>query len=170
MNYIHLLNKFNQIYYILNEYVDLRNLWITTPDLWNSTEHKLLCYIKLNKSKSKGYLNLVEFRIYMISRVSNPNKQISLNFSGCDQLTDVSNLGNVHTLYLSFCDELTDVSSLGNVYALNLSYCHGITDVSSLGNVDTLDIRECWGLQTEPRNNWFLFSKKRARKPGANLK
>ncbi len=39
----------------------------------------------------------------------------NLNLSGCDNLTNVSMLGNVHTLDLSACDNLTDVSKLGNV-------------------------------------------------------
>ena len=33
------------------------------------------------------------------------------------------------------CENITDVSALGNVYELNLSWCENITDVSSLGNV-----------------------------------
>ena len=31
-----------------------------------------------------------------------PNKQLGLNFSECDNIIDVSMLGNVHTLELSF--------------------------------------------------------------------
>ena len=41
MNYIHLL-KFKQFIYLLNEYTDLKNLLMTTPDLWNSKERRLL--------------------------------------------------------------------------------------------------------------------------------
>ena len=41
----------------------------------------------------------------------------------------------VHTLYLNYCDNIKDVSALGNVNTLNLNYCDKITDVSLLGNV-----------------------------------
>ena len=42
MNYINLLNQFNQLAYLLNEYTDLKNLLMTTPDLWNSNDRRLL--------------------------------------------------------------------------------------------------------------------------------
>ena len=75
------LNKFNQLFHFLNEYTDLKNLWMTAPDLWNSNERRLLCYFKLNKTKSSRYNNSKKFRTYVISRVSDPKKQISLDFS-----------------------------------------------------------------------------------------
>ena len=65
MNYIHLLHQFNQLSDLLNEHTDLKNVWMTTPDLWNSYEHKLLCYLKLNASKSEQYLVSEDFRVYI---------------------------------------------------------------------------------------------------------
>ena len=47
------LNKCDQLFHLLNEYIDLKNLWMTSPDLWNSNERKSLCYLKLNKEKSR---------------------------------------------------------------------------------------------------------------------
>ena len=80
MNYIHLLHQFNQLSDLLNEHTDLKNVWMTTPDLWNSYEHKLLCYLKLNASKSEQYLVSEDFRVYLSSRVSIPRK-LYLTFS-----------------------------------------------------------------------------------------
>ena len=141
---INTLNKFNQLSNFLNKYTDLRNLWMTSLNLWNSNERKLLCYLRLNEDKSKEYWKSKDFKTYILSRVLNPNKQISLNLSDCDGITDVSSLGNVHTLNLSRCYGLTDVSSLGNVHKLDLSGSSGITDVSSLGNVHSLNLLNCF--------------------------
>ena len=54
--------------------------------------------------------------------IENPNKQIGLNLRECENIIDVSALGNVHTLNLRSCDKITDVSALGNVHTLNLSF------------------------------------------------
>ena len=97
---IYYLDKFSQLYHFLNEYTDLKNLWMTSPDLWNCNERRLLCYLKLNKSKSIEYWKSKKFRKFIISRVSNPNKQISLNLSGCKGIRKVSTFGNVHALDL----------------------------------------------------------------------
>ena len=97
------LNNFNQLFHLLKEYIDLKNLWMTTPDLWNGNDRKLLCYLKMNKSNSEEYMRSKKFRTYIISRVSDPKKQISLNLFGCCRISDVSSLGNVHTLNLSGC-------------------------------------------------------------------
>ena len=134
---INYLNKFSQLFHFLNEYTHLRNLWMTTTDLWNSNERRLLCYLKLNKNKSLEYWNSKKFRTIIISRVTDPKKQISLDFSNSKVLKNVSKLGNVYELDLSECQGISDVSSLGNVHTLNLTRCTGITDVSSLGNVHT---------------------------------
>jgi len=140
------LNKFNQSLHFLKEYTDLRNLWMTTINLWNSNERKLFCYLRLNKSKSIDYFESESLRTHIISRVSDPSKQISLNLSDNNEITDVSRLGNVHTLNLSGCKGVTDVSSLGNLHTLDLSYCDGITDVNSLGNLHTLNLSGCRGI------------------------
>ena len=75
MNYNHLLNRFNQFIYLLNEFTDLKNLLMTTPDLWNGNEHRLLCYLQLNRSKSEEYRNSNDFRTYILSCVLNPNRK-----------------------------------------------------------------------------------------------
>ena len=89
---IYYINKFSQLFNFLNEYTDLKNLWMTTSDLWNSNERKLLCYFNLKKEKSIEYMISKKFRKYLISRVSNPNNQISLNLSEFEGKTDVRNL------------------------------------------------------------------------------
>ena len=73
-------------------------------DLWNRNGRSVLCFLKLNKSKSIEYRNSKDFRNYIISRVLHPKQQISLNLSWQDQIIiDVSSLGNVHELDLSIC-------------------------------------------------------------------
>ena len=69
--------------------------------------------------------------------------KLSLNLTGCPNITDVSALGNVHTLKLSLCQNITDVSALGNVHTLDLVGCNNITDVSALRNVNTLYLHGC---------------------------
>lgn len=63
-----------------------------------------------------------------------------LNLSNCQNIKDVSKLGNVHTLNLSCCPNIKDVSMLGNVHSLNLSCCENLKDVSKLRNVHDLDL------------------------------
>ena len=111
--FVNLLGYFSQLLHLLNEYTDLQNLWMTTPDLWNSNDRRLLCYLKLKSYKSRDYLRSEIFRKFLISRISNSSKQISLNLYGCEEITDVSRLGNVHALILSDCQGIRDVSSLG---------------------------------------------------------
>ena len=70
-------------------------------------------YLNLNKESSKLFASNQEngklFRSEVLLQIANPNKQLSLNLYNCQEIKDVSMLGNVHTL--------------------NLRYCHGITDV-----------------------------------------
>jgi hypothetical protein len=61
----------------------------------------------------------------------------TLDLCRCEQITDVSMLGNVHSLDLSFSN-ITDVSALGNVYRLDLTCCDNIKDLSALVNVPNL--------------------------------
>ncbi len=68
----------------------------------------------------------------------------SLDISWCQNITDVSMLGNLHTLNMWFCNKITDVSMLGNLHTLNMSACNNITDISMLGNLHTLDISYCF--------------------------
>ena len=100
-------------------------------------------YLRLNRKYSLKYYQDEEFRAHVHSRLENPSKQLSLNLSKCNNITDVSALGGVHTLDLSGCWNITDVSALGGVHTLNLSRCWKIADVSALGGVHTLDLSEC---------------------------
>ena len=52
-----------------------------------------------------------------------------LDLSYCEDLVDVSALGNVETLILEGCTSVVDVSALGGVQTLFLTGCTGITDV-----------------------------------------
>ena len=67
----------------------------------------------------------------------------TLDLNYCQNISDVSALGNVHTLYLVCCQNISDVSALGRVHTLNLSDCPNISDVSALGRVHTLDLSYC---------------------------
>jgi hypothetical protein len=146
----------------INEYTDLRTLCDTCsfgknqeflPKVANgkqsfplgslcATLKKYINY-KLNKKYSLIYYEDIAFRNIIISKIFNPCKQLHLDLSLCDNITDVSTLENVHTLDLSSCDYITDISALGNVHTLILSGCCNITDVSALGNVNTLELRSC---------------------------
>ena len=100
-------------------------------------------FLKLNKTYSRKYYDDEHFQTLVHSRLENPTKQLSLDLSGCIEVTDVTALGGVHTLNLSRCRNISDVSALGGVHTLTLSYCDNITDVSALGGVHTLDLRYC---------------------------
>ena len=65
---------------------------------------KDLYYFYLNAEYSKKYYIDPEFRDLIKSKVRDISKQVSVNLSGCDEITDVSALGGVHTLKLSGCD------------------------------------------------------------------
>ena len=63
-----------------------------------------------------------------------------LTLENCNQLTNVSALGNLHTLDLAECNRIIDVSALGKLNTLRLSSCRRVVDVSALGNLHTLDL------------------------------
>jgi hypothetical protein len=104
---------------------------------------RIFYYYRLNLESSKRYYIDPEFRDLIKSKVCDISKQISVNLSGCDEITDVSALGGVHTLDLFSCLNIIDVSALGGVHTLWLSGCSNITDVSALGGVHTLDLSYC---------------------------
>ena len=128
------------LFSIINEYIDLRSLC----DICRlfATLKKYINY-KLNRQYSLMYYDDILFRNKVLSKIFNSLKQLHLDLNGCDNITDVSALGNVHTLNLCYCNKITDVSALGHVHTLNLSGCNKITDVSKLGNVYTLDLSNC---------------------------
>ena len=123
----------------INEYTDLRSLCDTC--ILFATLKKYINY-KLNKKYSLMYYDNIAFRNIIISKLFNPCKQLHLNLSDCNNITDVNALGNVNTLDLSGCKNITDVSALGNVHTLDLSWSN-IIDVSALGNVHTLNLSWC---------------------------
>ena len=104
-------------------------------------------YLKLNNESSRLFAseneNGISFRSEVLLQITYPNKQLSLNLHNCQEIANVSMLGNIHTLNLSNCNQITYVSMLGNVHTLNLSNCNLITDVSMLGNVHTLNLSNC---------------------------
>ena len=123
------------LFRFIYEYTDLRSLCDTCTLLLTFKQYIIY---KFNKKYSLMYYDDILFRQRVLNKIANPNKQLHLDVSNCNQITDVSALGNVHTLDLTYCCDITDVSALGNVHTLDLSYCDNITDVSSLGNVHKL--------------------------------
>jgi len=117
------------LFRVINEYAYLRSLCDTCTLL--STFKKYLIY-KLNSTYSLLYYDDISFRQRVLNKIFNPCKQLYLDLSDCNQVTDVSALGNVHTLNLRNCYNITDVSSLGNVHTLDLFRCYQISDVSAL--------------------------------------
>ena len=99
------------------EYIDLRSLCDTCRLF--ATLKKYINY-KFNKEYSLMYYDDILFRNKVLSKIFNPLKQLHLDLSYCENITDVSALGNVHTLNLSCCNKITDVSALKNVYTLTL--------------------------------------------------
>ena len=76
-------------------YTDLRHLFSASKELlfWR----RELQYWELNINASRQYRDKRKFRNTIEKLVSDPNKQISLNFKGT-KIKHVSALGNVHTL------------------------------------------------------------------------
>jgi hypothetical protein len=100
--------------------------------------HNKYANVILNKHESLLYYNDETFRAMILEKIFNPQKQLYLDLSNCNQITDVTVLQNVCSLDLRYCDNITDVSVLSNVYYLNLKGCYNITDVSALKYVQNL--------------------------------
>ena len=116
---------------------------------------KFLNFRKLNKNvhfylnKKNGALKYYEdsdFRIYISSLMFDTSKQLHIDLSYCDNVTETSMLGNVFSLNLTYCTRVIDVSDLGNIYKLNLSYCRRIKDAYALSNVYDLNLTYCNGI------------------------
>jgi hypothetical protein len=130
------------IYFCIQEFTSINDLLNTSRQL-DDIKYRLF-YWRLNKSFSQRFYSSVEFRVrLMCCLVHDSSKQVSLNFIGCGNVSDVSALGNVHTLNLSYCDNVSDVSALGHVHTLYLSYCRNVSDVSALGHIHTLHLNNC---------------------------
>jgi len=129
-----------ELFGYIDEYTDLRSLCDTCTLL---LIFKKYIHYKLNKEYSLLYYDDISFRNRVLSEIFNPYKQLHLDLSECNQITDVSALGKTHTLLLMHCDKIKDVSPLGKVHNLDLSYCDNIEDVSALGNVSNLNLHGC---------------------------
>jgi hypothetical protein len=70
----------------------------------------------------------------------------SMEFNGCDTITDVSCFRHAEIVRLTRCRNATNVISLTGVKELALISCHGITDVSELGTVKEMIISGCRNL------------------------
>ena len=74
------------LFSIINEYIDLRSLCdICRPF---TTLKKYINY-KLNKEYSLMYYDNVLFRNKVLSKIFNPLKQLHLDLSYCNKITDV---------------------------------------------------------------------------------
>jgi hypothetical protein len=107
---------------------------------------KVYRYIQLNTPNSLRYVNEKEFQEHCLSLIKSSRRQLGLNLTACQSISDVSALGGIHTLHLSGCRGIRDVSALGGVHSLYLSCCTGIRDVSALGGVHSLDLSFCPGI------------------------
>jgi hypothetical protein len=67
----------------------------------------------------------------------------SVEFYGCDSITDVSCFQSAVIAKFTLCPNVTNVNSLVNVKELVLKECDGVTDVSALGRVEKMEISVC---------------------------
>jgi len=86
-----------------------------------------------------------------------------LDLSGCEDLLDVSALGQVEILCLLYCTGVADVSVLGGVRKLIQIHCAAVTDVSALGSVKELNMCGCTGVS----DAWVTDYSLRCRTPAA---
>jgi hypothetical protein len=63
-------------------------------------------------------------------------------FTGCPNVTNVNSLVNARELVLKECDGVTDVSALGRVEKMEISACNNLTDLSGLSTVHNLTISQ----------------------------
>jgi hypothetical protein len=93
------------------------------------------------------------------------NTKKYLKLSYCDELINVSKLGNIqildlrdcrqiqslkglgkstqHTVYVSYCLGIRDVSMLQNIQKLSLDFCQNIKNISTLTKIPYLSLRGC---------------------------
>ena len=104
----------------INEYTDLRSLCDTCTLL--STLKKYIVYL-FNKNYSLMYHDDISFQNRVLNKIFNPIKQLHLNLSCCyNEITDVSELGNVHTLDLTGCYNITNIRIKQNKKKTLLSF------------------------------------------------
>lgn len=126
----------------LKDYIDDNNSICSLLNTLKTFEglKKLKFYWNINLTYSKKYYVGGDFKLKLDSIIDESWKQLSLNLSYCDEISDVSALGHVNSLNLSECRNVIDVSDLGSLHFLNLSHCNNVSDVSALGNVHSLDL------------------------------
>jgi hypothetical protein len=73
---------------------------------------KLYRYIQLTRIKSEQYVNDEEFQKHCSSLIKSSSRQLGLNLTGFNGISDVSALGSVHSLRLSHCQGIRNVSAL----------------------------------------------------------
>jgi hypothetical protein len=68
-----------------------------------------------------------------------------LNFAACENLADISDLGETRNKYVSLavCPKIQDFSSLKNIPKIHLGRCPGFTKASDVSNVHQLTIQDC---------------------------
>ena len=79
-------------------YEDFLQLCLTSKEIYSET--KKIKFLELNKKYSLKFYEDEEFRNRVLSSIADPSKQLSLDLSWCDYVSDVSALGGVHTLDL----------------------------------------------------------------------
>ena len=124
----------------LVEYDDFWNFSITCQLLF-----KLNNFVnyKLNRKYSQMYCSDEQIRTEILQKIYNPQKQLYLNLSNCNNIINFGVLRNIHTLDLSGYHNITDVSPLRNINTINLSGCYKITDVRPLEKVRKLNLSHC---------------------------
>jgi hypothetical protein len=130
------------IYHCIKEFTSI-NALLNTSKRGLSDVKRRLFYWNLNKEYSQLYYSSGEFRERLLGLVHDSKKQVSLNLSYCDNVSDVSALGHVHTLNLRECPNVSDVSALSDVHTLSLSWCSNVLDFRVLSHVHTLHLSYC---------------------------
>jgi hypothetical protein len=114
------------IYRCIQEFTPINALLNTSKRLLD-VKHRLF-YWSFRSASSKQFYSSEEFRERLRGLMHDYRKQLSLNLSGFDDVSDVSALGHVHRLDLSRCYNVSDVSALGHVHTLNLSGCVEVSE------------------------------------------
>ena len=101
----------SDLFIAINDYTNLRNLCDTCLSL-----SKLKIYINyvLKRQYSLMYYNNQLFRNIILNKIFNPSKQLQLNLSFCNNITNITALENVHNLDISYCYNITNITALEN--------------------------------------------------------
>jgi len=149
-------------FYMVNNilsYLDNLNCFYQVSKM--SFNYKHLTYLyKFNRSYSLIYYNDSAFRNAILSKISNPNVQISLVLDNSN-ISDCSLISNIHSLHAPN-SIITDITMLGSLQHLNLSFssvielpknvkwqsvhfsdCAKLQDISSLSELHTVDLSNC---------------------------